>query len=314
MKMNLIYLATALSVVTHTHNHAMEKTTPQPSSTSVQMVKSIIAGAGAGVAEVCLLGQICSYLINQCIPRPGMLAKKFSLNPKLWKNPNIISLHPKHLYKGVGVNAASMAPITAIQNMVADQSKKLLQAQQQAELTPVQQLIPPVFAGATAALCATPAELLPNYMQRIATDEARELSTRQAIQEVCKKYGMRYLWRGLLCTMLRDGWFTVGYKTMPQLLAKPVHAVIENKPTAHMVTLIAAGVSTAVATQPAHVIARYMQNNHEIRSSLHAAIAIMRHYGICGLWKGGIPRGGRIMVAIPVLSEVEKRIADLLHS
>jgi len=313
MKTNLIYLTTALSCMVYTHNYAMESAQTPPSSASVQMVKSIISGAGAGAAEVCLLGQVCSYFINQLIPRPGMPGKRFSLNPKFWTNIGIISLYPKHIYKGVGVNAGSMAPITAIQNMVADQSKKWFQAQQQAKLTDAQELMPPVFAGAVAALCATPAECLPNYMQRTATDELRHLSTRQAIQETRAKYGRQYLWRGLLATMVRDGFFTAGYKTMPYIVAKPVDAMIDNKPTAHMATLIAAGILTAVATQPAHVIARYMQNNHKIRSSLQAGADIVKQNGMRGLWSGGIPRGGRIIVAIPVLSEVEKMISDKLH-
>lgn len=293
--------------------HAMDSSKPPQDSARTQMIKSTIAGAGAGIAEVCILGQICSYLINQCIPRPGMPAKKLSLNRKLWTQPGFISLDPRHIYKGVGVNAASMAPITAIQNMMADQGKKWLEHGKQGQLTDAQQLIPPVGAGAIAALVATPSECLPNYMQLVATNEQRHLSTRTALQEIRAKYGIRYLWRGILATMIRDGLFTAGYKTVPYIVAKPVSSLIDNKPTAHMITLIAAGLVTAIATQPAHVIARYMQNNHTMHSSLHTCIDIVKQYGVRGLWSGGIPRGGRIMVAIPVLSEAERYIGQLLQ-
>lgn len=293
--------------------HAMDPSNPPQDSARTQMVKSIIAGAGAGIAEVCILGQICSYLINQCIPRPGIPAKKLSLNRKLWTQPGFISLYPRHIYKGVGVNAGSMAPITAIQNMIADQGKKWLEDTNQGQLTDAQQLMPPVGAGAIAAFVATPSECLPNYMQQVATDGHRHLSTQIALQEIGTKYGMRYLWRGILATMIRDGLFTAGYKTVPYIVAKPVSLLIDNKPTAHMITLIAAGLVTAIATQPAHVIARYMQNNHTMRSSLHTGIDIVKHYGVRGLWSGGMPRGGRIMVAIPVLSEAERQIRQLLQ-
>lgn len=272
------------------------------------MVQSVAAGAGAGFAEVGIAGQVCSYFINQMIR-----GNQFSLNFDNWSKPGFISLRSRHVYSGVGVNLLSMGPITACQNGLTSKFQKLYKKVVGRKLSDAEKIVPPVFAGAlTAFAIVTPTECIPNYMQKVITECGRKLSSKQALLELIKNQGVLAPWRGVTCTALRDGFFTVGYKTLPKLIKKNIQPIIGDTAVSNMTALLCAGVATALATQPLHVVARHMQNDTTLPNSLAAALDLCKKNGIKELWKGGLPRGARVIVAIPVLSSVEKELSTMI--
>jgi len=276
---------------------------------SVLLVRSTLAGAGAGIAEVAFVGHLCSYFVNQSI-----LGNRFSLKPLQWKKSGSISLNPRHMYSGVGMNLASMAPITGIQNALTAQFASWFKEYTGKELSGIQLVLPPVFAGAVAALLvATPTERIPNYMQRVVTHNGSRLSSWQATKELISKHGITTPWRGVSSTALRDGLFTVGYKTLPGAIHRFCSPLIGDGSVSKMSSSIVAGLITAVATQPFQVVARHMQNNETVSHSLSAVRELYNNEGVGGLWKGGIPRGIRVVVAIPVLSFVEKKLSEVMN-
>lgn len=306
--MKLYITLSLFLLVTILPTYSMQEPLKQE-SISLQMAKNIISGATAGVVEVGFLGHVLSYIINQRIGS----GKKFSILPSNWSNAAYMSLSPRHIYKGLGLDIASMAPITALQNWGTEEIKRRLQKRRQSRLTDAQALIPPVIAGGIAGyLVASPTEYLPNYMQHAAVTDNRNLTTKQAASELVARYGMRALLRGGVATGIRDGFFTAGYKTVPQLIKQPLNQLSIRSEYLSITSSILAGVITAIATQPAHVVARYLQNNPDSAHSASAVRAIAQTDGISGLWRGVVPRGARVTIAIPVLSEVEKMIGQWL--
>lgn len=122
------------------------------------------------------------------------------------------------------------------------------------------------------------------------------------------KLGATALWRGMLATGIRDGMFTIGYKLLPSMIEKPAQSVFGDNQITNLGSKVAAGVATAVATHPSNVVARHMQNNRDLKTTMHAAQDMYQKQGMKGFAKGLVPRGLRVTWAIPTLSYVETQV------
>lgn len=253
-------------------SEAPKKTAAQPT-----LMQNVAVGSLAGVTEVCFLGQPLSYAMNQMVQ-----GKALSRNPLHW-------------YKGCGANAAGMAPITAIQKAVNSQVQALMKSKQEAELSDAQKMGAAFVAGATSAIAATPSEAIPVYMQK---PENAQMTTRQAAMDLKLR-----AWRGLGTTATRDGLFTVGYSALAPMMQERAKTIMGASQAAEVVGGIAAGVVTAVATQPLAVVKTELQANPNHRNSFTVAQDIYSKEGLKGLYKGITARGARVMIAIPVLTK-----------
>lgn len=258
--------------------------------------QSAAVGALAGATEVSILGQPLSYAMNQVVQ-----SKPCARNPLAW-------------YRGGLANIAGMAPITAIQQVVNVKGQALVRKFQAGDpLTDSQKMIVALAAGATSALAGTPSESIPVYMQK---PECHGISTMQAFRDLKTK-----AWRGLVPTAGRDGLFTVGYSALAPLAKERVRARLSDtnlaaytKP-AELGASVAAGVLIAVATQPLAVVKTKLQADPFAQSystSFAAAQAIYQTDSIKGYFKGMVPRGARVMVAIPVLNVASEFYRDKL--
>lgn len=279
-------------------NYASTEPSASKKSATPTLWQGVAIGGLAGITEVSLLGQPLSYAMNQRVQ-----SRPLATNPLAW-------------YRGGLANAAGMAPITAIQQVVNLKGQTLLQQYQNAALSDTQKMTVALLAGATSALAATPSEAIPVYLQK---PECAGKSTLQALQELKLR-----AWRGLVPTAGRDGLFTVGYAALAPVLQSRVHAELvgtrwENyTTTAEFGATVGAGVLTAVATQPLAVLKTQLQADPFARSyrrTLDAANATYRQAGLPGYFKGLVPRGARVMCAIPVLNKAsefyrEKLVAE----
>lgn len=257
--------------------------------------QSATVGALAGATEVSILGQPLSYAMNQAVQH-----KPVARNPLAW-------------YRGGLANVAGMAPITAIQQVVNVKGQALVRNAQAGTLTDRQRMAIAFVAGATSALAATPSESVPVYMQK---PECRGISTIQALRDLKVRS-----WRGLVPTAGRDGLFTVGYSALAPIMQTHARTNLTNTSlaaypkTVDLSASVAAGVFTAVATQSLAVIKTKLQADPfaaTYRTSLDVARAIYKTDGVQGYFKGMVPRGARIMVAIPVLNAATEFYKDKL--
>lgn len=263
--------------------------------TELTFWQSATVGALAGATEVSILGQPLSYAMNQVVQH-----RPVAHNPLAW-------------YRGGLANVAGMAPITAIQQVVNVKGQALVRNTQADPLTDRQRMAIAFVAGATSALAATPSESVPVYMQK---PESRGISTMQALRDLKIKS-----WRGLVPTAGRDGLFTVGYSALAPIMQTHARASLTNTSlTAYPKTVdlsasIAAGIFIGITTQPLAVIKTKLQADPfaaTYRTSLDAARAIYKADGVQGYFKGMVPRGARIMVAIPVLNAASEFYKDKL--
>ena len=289
-----------------TQNKFADEAQQQP-CTPPAMWHSLVAGSVAGITEVGLAGHALSYGINR-----SMQGERFTLDRSKWSQPKIMSLHPADVYRGIETSAAGMAAITALQMTLNAGVQRMYQAKLNRELNESEKLVPAFCAGVAGAAVATPQEGIPNYQQNIKKNEKRELNSLQAVREIQTKQGRMMLWRGFTPTGIRDGKFTIGYKLLPNMIENRAKQVFGNNEVTNMGSKITAGVATAIATHPWHVIARHMQNKPSLSTTAHAARDIYQDQGMQGFTRGLVPRGIRVMYAIPMLSWAETQVMNQL--
>lgn len=228
-----------------------------------------------------------------------------------WKNAlqqrRPLVVHPRELYRGVGINAASIAPITAVQfaangfflarfgGDAASDGSKLGAAG---------------LAGAASALVSTPAELVMIRQQR------RQAGLAATAKEALTKFPFRGLW----LAAARDGIFTAGYLGVAPVLADKFAAAAAGdgeKPPAWARTAgsLMAGVFAGTASHGFDTVKTAMQGAEkgEPTGSVAAARMVMHEGGgFKALFTGLVPRGMRIVIAVVVLQECKVRLEPAL--
>jgi hypothetical protein len=212
------------------------------------------------------------------------------------------------LYKGYGVNVASMAPITAIQvgvyGVLTDYFAR------KGNLSDREKTAAAFLAGTASALASSPADMLVIQQGQVTKDTF--LNTLKAIigNEKANPFAvLSKLYRGVLPTAIRDGGFTVGYLALGDIIKKSFAIDTGNKLTDTALSGIPAGLIAGVITHPFDRISTSLKKDlakESYRNSFQTALKIAQEEGIAGLFKGLIPRATRIAIAIPVLSYVKE--------
>lgn len=262
---------------------------PKKDTVTLTLMQNIAIGGAAGATEVVSFGQIASYFMNQIIQ-----GKPISRNPFHW-------------YRGSAVNAASMAPITAVQKVVDAHIRAQMKAAQEHDLSAVQKMTAAFVAGTAGACIATPTEAIPVYMQK---PENVQKTTLQATQDLRLR-----AWRGFGATAMRDGLFTIGYMALAPIIQERTQAIIGQSSAASVAGGVTAGLVTAVATQPFAVVKTALQADHtkqKYSNAFDVIRATCAQEGFTGLYKGLTARGARIMVAIPVLTKAGEAYTAML--
>lgn len=270
------------------------------------ILKNVAVGAAAGTTEVVVFGQSASYAMNQMIQGRNIIPK----NPSRGVVANVAEA-VQSSYRGCKANVAGMAPITAIQVAGTEQGNKVVKEWQNgAALSDTQKLCVAATAGAASGIVATPSESIPVNMQK---PENKGKTTMQ----VAKGLGIRGIMRGCGPTTGRDGIFTAGYMSMNAICVEKAKKIVGDNYIAPVAGGIAAGVMTAIATQPLAVVKTNMQADPD-KKHYHTAFSTVRSVwranSIKGVYSGLLPRGARIMVAIPVLGAATTFYSGLITS
>lgn len=249
--------------------------------------KNLFGGSATGAIEV---------MVDQPLIR---VKNDFQQGKKL-------SLKPHELYKGSGVNVACMVPTTGVQIMANKALENVLPGDDTLSKTERA-----MAAGALAAPLASVTETVVIHQQNTGKNAL------DTIDYLIKNAGKGVLGRGMLATALRDSGFTVGYLTAYPLLEKNIRKHIDNPAIATALGGVTAGVGTAIVTHPFDTIKTHMQVDYKkakARTMWQTIKTIYQKDGYKGLFKGVVPRGTRVAMAIPLMSKVQEYLTNKMDN
>lgn len=248
--------------------------------TTKKFAQGLVRGSIAGVLEV-------------AIDQPLVTIKND------WQQGKKASFKLSHLYRGFGVNAGSMAPITAVQMSFYELFKHGLQDENSQSLPDNKKLLAATLSGSVSAGVSSPSELLMIQQQK------NKATLGKTMNMVIKVHGPKVFLRGIAPTMFRDGGFTAGYLAGgPALSDKFIDAGLP-EPLATVAGGTCAGLIAAGVTHPADTTKTKLQADLA-KKYYKNAWDVFTKEGIRELYAGFTPRATRVVMATIVMGSVKK--------
>ncbi len=218
-----------------------------------------------------------------------------------------LSFRPTHLYRGLGVNAGSMMPITAVQMGAFELLKHCFYDENSQSLSDSEKLLAATGAGAISAGVSGPSELLMVQQQK------NKATLGQTMCAVKKNYGVRVFARGMRFAAVRDGVFTGGYLAgAPALGSKFADAGLP-EPLDALAGGACAGLVAAGVTHPADTIKTKLQADLA-KESYKNARDVYAKEDMRTLYAGFTPRATRVVMATTVMGVVNKELEKMMRS
>ncbi len=281
----------------------------------MQMMKALMAGAGAGCIEVIVDQPLIT--IKNLLQLPKEKRQQIELNRK--------TLLPT-LYRGLGANLAGMGPATALQIGFETALKGWIKGNDLEA-----QLLRASTAGAFSAVAATPIELV------IVQQQLMKCSAATAIKTIARNGGLSSFYRAGLLVAAREGLWTPAYFTVYPIIAQMVEATAQplvakvtdeasvSKTAGAVGGGIVTGVLVAVLTHPFDTIKTVLQADYtkaELKGAVDAVKAICSEVdektkepgGMLNLWKGVKPRATRAAIAIPLMMYVAGQLKKQMEA
>jgi hypothetical protein len=236
---------------------------------------------------------ICEVSVNQPL---------ITLKNMLQCNKGLRGLRLSSLYRGYITNVASMGPITAAQEMV-----KGLLSRGVSQSGPWLDMGTSFVAGAASAVISAPSELL--ILQQQLQLQKKGLSS--TAQWLLHTYGYRKFFTGVIPTAMRDGIFTVGYQSLAPLSSKMLGVSTGSPFVDTTIGGLPAGLLATIVSHPFDTIKTLLQAAPG-QNLLDKFAMLKKQQGIAALYKGVVPRGTRIMLAIPLMSYVRSLLEGSL--
>ncbi|KAJ2605273.1 mitochondrial aspartate-glutamate transporter agc1 [Coemansia sp. RSA 1722] len=210
----------------------------------------------------------------------------------------------KGLYRGLVPNLAGVTPEKAIKLAVNDIMRGVLaeKAGTSIDRLPVMY---GALAGATAGLCqviaTNPMEIVKIQMQVSATQQVASSGAGSQVTAmgIVRQLGLRGLYKGTACTLLRDVPFSFIFFPLQALFAQKMHQRIygnDGKPSTLSVLAgsTVAGIVAAAAVTPADVVKTRLQSSSQpvpaYDGLVDCAKRIMKSEGPMAFFKGTVPR------------------------
>eukprot|EP00698_Gefionella_okellyi_P004937 TRINITY_DN14560_c0_g1_i1.p1 TRINITY_DN14560_c0_g1~~TRINITY_DN14560_c0_g1_i1.p1 ORF type:complete len:282 (-),score=38.92 TRINITY_DN14560_c0_g1_i1:169-1014(-) len=243
-------------------------------------------GIAVSLAEITVFGQAAVYFKN-------MLQTK--------QKP---VLNPAHWYRGYFVNAASIAPITALQMAVNGKLENYFTTYGLNTLTQGQKTTCALMAGAIAAVVASPAELIILRQQRMGQSIA------QAGRDILASRGITGFARGFIPTAGRDALFSFGYIAGAPIVSAKIQESGGGK-LAAIGGMVGVGVVAGLGSHPIDCIKTQLQNpdGDAKRGIFGVTKDLYSSGGIGAFYKGALARTSRVVVSVVMYSELA-RIMD----
>jgi solute carrier family 25 2-oxodicarboxylate transporter 21 len=240
--------------------------------------ENLAIGAFGGALETCLQMPILTYKF--CLQEGRSL-------------PSTVN----GWYRGVGVQAGTVAPITAMQFMVNGMLQNIVLGSSSRLLTDPEMMMTAAGAGAISSLVYSPVDLITIQQQKL------EMNLWNASQTLVQNYGLAGIYRGLVSCAAREAVYTAGYLGLAPIITSHLmeggeQSTFQGRPLlASIAGACIAGTVAAVLTHPIDTAKTCVQSDMEgkIWASARTAIAkLVREGGIASLYRGIIPRTARL--------------------
>lgn len=261
----------------------------EPVKTYTTIIQSLITGSVAGAVEVGVNHPLWNVKIRMQCGDP------FTLNPRL-------------LYRGIIPNAASMIPVTAIQ-VGLDRFFQHIFFKETSKLSSAQCIASAFVAGVGSAPASCATEMVLTHQKNTGW------GFYSAGKYLITKHGYRSLFTGLPATMAREGVFTLFFLAVTPLLKGAVQPYLSKDYAASLVAGMGSGIAATILSQSADTI-KTIQQGAELPYDVGLRSVVRELYkkqGFYGFFKGGTPRGIRVVSAITVMGLVTEKMEALFQ-
>ena len=210
------------------------------------------------------------------------------------------------MYRGAGVLASSVAPITGMQMFVNGLLEKTLTKGARAP-TDAESIGSALGAGAVSASLYGPAEVAAIHAGKLG------LSSKEAALHLLKTYGVTSFFRGVAPTAGREAIYTAGYLGLaPVFTARLMKQKgwEESFFTSAVIGSCAAGVLANLASHPVDTAKTVVQadvTGRVYKNMLQSLPLLYRESGWAALYRGGLPRTVRTCGAFFIVSTIREK-------
>lgn len=252
----------------------------------VTPLEHTLMGAAGGVLEVCVMQPMVGIKNALQEGRP-------------------VPRNPLHLYRGLTINAVSIAPITATQFGTNRLVEGFLAGSSQRHLSNIEKFASAGVSGAVSALVASPSELIIIQQQKSGRTLLAETSL------FFKTYSASSIFRGLMPCIGRETVYAAGYLGLCPVLKEVLESKGYSPATAMAISGVTGGVFAAACSHPFDTMKTRMQafmySKPEYMTSAKTAQTIFSEGGILCFWRGLAPRMTRIIAATFILNQTRNR-------
>jgi len=214
-------------------------------------------------------------------------------------------------FRGVGIQAGMVAPITAIQVTANGMLEKTVLAGQIRSLTDTEKIACGASAGVISATVYSPVDLICIQQQKLG------LSMADTVGHIAKTYGLHSLMRGFMSVCVREAIYTAGYLGLGPVFTDKYKEAFpelrENDLAAKLSGACTAGLIASLLTQPVDTAKTNVQADLPGKTWPTARMALpklYRQYGLAGMYKGGVPRTMRTCGAFFIVSMLREKCID----
>jgi len=209
------------------------------------------------------------------------------------------------MYRGVFVQAGSVAPLTAMQMVVNGIFENLLTKGARG-VTDGEAMGCALAAGATSAVLYGPVDLTSIHQQKLG------LSPLATIKTLVQEHGALILWRGVIPTAVREAIYTGGYLGIAPFFTKSLMSQKgweEAYFSSAVLGSLGAGIIANMASQPVDTAKTVVQadlTGTTYTGMMQALGKLKSSEGIMGLYRGGVARTLRTSGAFFVVSSIRE--------
>lgn len=228
-------------------------------------------------------------------------SKAISMKERLQQLGKLVRV-PRELYRGFGVNAGCMGPVTAIQIATSAGLKTVMPGDDAATSA-----FRSFLGGVASGLACNSVELV-IIQQGVLKEDART-----TMRMLFDQGGYPIFARGMVPKVLRDGGFGVGFLSTYPWLEDRIRAATESDVMATAGATLGAGLGTTVVTHPFDTLSTRMQadsTGEKIKGMCDAFKQLCKENGLKGLYAGVVPRGTRVALAIVVMNKTKTFLED----
>ena len=218
------------------------------------------------------------------------------------------TFNPSLLYRGILPNAASMVPITALQVGLNRGFQKVF-FKDSTGLSDYQRITSAFVAGVGSSAVSCPTEMVMTHQGQ--TGGSFYASGKHLVNQS----GWRCLFTGLPATAMREGMFTTFFLAGTPMLKAKIQPYCTNDYVASLAAGISAGVGATLASQGVDTLKTIQQVANLLQpvGLKETAKKLYSTEGIYGFFKGGVPRGARVVSAVTIMGLVSEKMEAMFR-